>query len=196
MILLAGTALAASTGSVGLAYRLSRKNYAESVEPLLDKQVKAMFPQSSEIMPTFKRVAKARAKAKIRPMRLKEAYLMRQYDQIVKDLAEASLGRKNERKIRAAGNVCWKLIKSAGGTYYYYDRDKSRKSYEQLTALEKGRMSDDYLQLLYRFVDTTFQVHAQQFMDKSYGQRVNLEGFGQSFRKLVARETTAVALVK
>lgn len=190
--IVASAALIASASSVSTAYALSRSKYKETLRSRVDEQISILFPCSTKSMPTFNRVVQARAKAKIRPMSRKEAALMSQHGKIVKTLAKARLGAVNERKVRAAGNVCWKILKTSRNTYWYHEMGTARSAYDSLTALEKGRMSDEYIDQMCFFIDNTFDVHANRFMDRNYKQKLNIEGFKQIFTELVEKETTVV----
>lgn len=194
MILFAATTLTASAGSVGAAYCLSHRKNLQAIQPQVEEQVKIMFPETSTLMPTFQRVVESRAKAKIRPMSRKEVRLMKQYTKSVHSLAEASLGHVNERNVRAAGAVCWKLLNASKSLYNPYDLRYAREVYNQMTALEKGRMSDEYgyIQHLSNFAHSVFKVHAKRFMDSSYRQRLNVAGFHDTFSTIVKNQTTAV----
>lgn len=177
-------------GAVILAYTLSSNSSRLQLNSdKMSELTEIMFPHSVKLWSKFEGIAKKRAKAHINPMKYGKMLKMRQFKRISRILVKAQQGQKSRWKIFLSMKLVFSLIPNST----MYARKKKRqliKLHRQLFALEKGRMSAQYVELICSLADVTFATTALRFLDPTYTRVPAMDHYAERFTTMIDAEVS------
>lgn len=182
MILVAGTAIAASCGSVLAAHKLSSAR-AQALKPDLSEDIKLLFPETTKWMPEFERYVKIRDESGIYPVSRGNRRFVRQFDDISAKIVTYSHhpNETNQKQVKKALAKFWRTVEG----YYWpsYEWEWAEGQYYQALKLQKDGLSNEFLDITISMIDTTFTAQIRNTITNS--SRYATDSLGLAYHNLV-----------
>lgn len=182
MLLIVGTAIAASCAAGLTARRLSSAR-AQALEPDLSEDINQLFPMATKWMPEFERYVRVHNESGIYPVSRANRNFARQFHDISKQIVTYSHhpNEINQKRIKKAMGKFWRALDE----FYWPDPDSewTEVRYDQALKLQRGGLSDEFLNITIAMLDATFTAHMRNTITNS--SKYEISNFGVEYQNIV-----------